>query len=222
MTAELLSASPYHGEKFWGKSWLIYVPRRHPEEIQISCAEYHDIEELGEETDAFGALVAVDGPDEDAFAGRVGDVAEDAEDVHIESHRALLISDSPAMIEAVVEQLSSAFAVALGEHIRSPSDAAAARLWSTGPGSKLRYECHWHMSPSTFCILSAFRHLVRNCHTSTSTALAVRPSGWHTAIPLKPVVVTNICAHTPWVPFILGIAKVGWSSREHLMPNFTL
>lgn len=59
-------------------------PWRHPEEIEIAGGEDEAVEQLGQETDTLGRLVAVNGPDEDAFGGRVRDIAEDAEDVHVE------------------------------------------------------------------------------------------------------------------------------------------
>lgn len=59
-------------------------PWRHPEKIEIAGGEDEAVEQLGQETDTLGRLVAVNGPDEDAFGGRVRDIAEDAEDVHVE------------------------------------------------------------------------------------------------------------------------------------------
>jgi len=52
------------------------------EDVEVAGHEDAAVEGLRDEGDAFGALVAVDGEDEDAFREGVRDVAEDAEDVH--------------------------------------------------------------------------------------------------------------------------------------------
>ena len=51
------------------------------EDVEVAGHEDAAVEGLRDEGDAFGALVAVDGEDEDAFREGVRDVAEDAEDL---------------------------------------------------------------------------------------------------------------------------------------------
>lgn len=63
------------------------IPWRYPQQIQISRSEDQDIQELGEQGDALGGFVAVDGPDEDAFGGCVGEIPDDAKDVEGDAHR---------------------------------------------------------------------------------------------------------------------------------------
>lgn len=58
------------------------IPWRHPEEIKVASAEDEDIEELGEERHPFGALVAMDCVHQNAFRRGVGEISQDAEDVH--------------------------------------------------------------------------------------------------------------------------------------------
>ena len=62
-------------------------PWRHPEEIKIASAEDQDVQELCEERYAFRRLVAMDGPDEDAFGGRMGHITQNAEDIHVDGRR---------------------------------------------------------------------------------------------------------------------------------------
>lgn len=63
------------------------IPRRHPQQIQITRSEDKNVEQLGEKGDAFGGFIAVDGPDEDAFGRRMGEVSDNAEDVEGDTHR---------------------------------------------------------------------------------------------------------------------------------------
>lgn len=53
------------------------------EKIKVSGYEDGAVEALGDEGHAFGAGVAVDGVDEDAFREEVGYVAQDAEDLFV-------------------------------------------------------------------------------------------------------------------------------------------
>ena len=63
------------------------VPKRgQPEEVEVAGAEDGNIQDLRDERDALGRLVAVDGPYQDELGDGVGHVAEDAEDVEVESH----------------------------------------------------------------------------------------------------------------------------------------
>ena len=57
-----------------------------PEEVQVAGYEDEEVEHLGEQGDAFGAAVAVDGGYEGQFGGCVGEVAEEAEDVEVDGH----------------------------------------------------------------------------------------------------------------------------------------
>lgn len=50
-------------------------------EVEVAGAEDGGVEDLGDEGDALGAAVAVDGEDEDAFGEEVGQVAHDTEEL---------------------------------------------------------------------------------------------------------------------------------------------
>nr|POE46232.1 hypothetical protein CFP56_73194 [Quercus suber] len=61
-------------------------PRRNPEQIDIASAENDNVQELCEERYSFGGAVTVDGPDEDALGRGMGEIGENAEDVHGEHY----------------------------------------------------------------------------------------------------------------------------------------
>lgn len=60
--------------------------RRHHEDVNVARAEDRDVEDLGDEGDAFGAAVGVDGPYQDEDGDEVGEISEYAEDVEVEGH----------------------------------------------------------------------------------------------------------------------------------------
>lgn len=94
-----------------------HSPWRHPEQIKIARSEDQDVEELGQKGDAFGGAVVVDGVDEDALRRRMREVAEDAEDVHVERHRCCPPGACPVASECVVRRSLSMLARSI-VHIR--------------------------------------------------------------------------------------------------------